>query len=274
MTPASLDVDISGFGLRFEGIPPELSDQFSREWPAFLRAVPEPSLVIRVEDAERAMTPSRFMDGTLRIERGTQGPKFRYDEGEIEPGAQGARAVARLALGDPRRRFWGLVNLACAAVSWQLTSCGGGALHAAGVLLEGRVYVMIGASGCGKTTWARTASEAGLLVLSDDCVLVDGAGGTLVAIGSPFRSKDFPSPGRGRWPVAALLVPQHAAAASLAPISQLKLEAVLAANVLFASIAGGRDTATQAATAIAAAVPSRTLSFRPDASWIDIVSDL
>src|SRR6185436_20836537 len=177
----------------------------------------------------------------------------------------GARAVVRLEQGDPGRRFWGLVNLAWAAVGFKLLVRGGGALHAAGALIGQSAYLLVGPSGCGKTTWAKTAAEAGWPVLSDDCVLVDFSEGRLVALGSPFRSSDFPGPGPGRWPVAALLIPHAAPQAALAPVTRLMLEARVSANLLFSTAGGDAPAAAAGAVAaIAAGAPARVLSFRPD----------
>ena len=276
MTEPTIDVDLSGLGLRFEGLTPTLSEELRRQWPAYVRAARiAPDLVIRVEDDDRAMTAGRFMVGALQFDAATDAVRFRGDEGEIVQDAPGARAVARLARGDDGRRFWALVNLACAAVGWRLLARGGGALHAAGVLIGNRAYLLVGPSGCGKTTWARTAAGARLPVLSDDCVLVDTEDGRLMALGSPFRAKDFPSPGPGRWPVAAILLPSRAAAPSLGPVTRLMLEARIAANLLFSAAAWeAQPTAARAAGVIAAGAPARTLAFRPDASWIDVVASI
>lgn len=276
MTGEAIDVDISGLALRFEGMTHALATELKRRWPEYVR--PEgvtPALVIRVEDDDRSMTPSRFMAGALHIEASPDAVHFRGDEGRIVQDVPGARAVARLALGDDGRRFWGLVNLACAAVGWRLLARGGGAVHSAGVLVGGKAYLLVGPSGCGKTTWARTAAEAGLPVLSDDCVLVDSSEGRLMALGSPFRSSDFPSPGPGRWPVAAILIPKAAEASSLAPINRLMVEARISANLLFSTAAWeAHPIAARAVEAIAAGAPARILAFRPDASWIDLVATI
>jgi hypothetical protein len=270
------DVDISGFGLRFEGLTRPLALELEHQWRDYVDANGvSPALVIRVEDDDRAMTPGRFMEGGLVIDSSADAVFFRGDEGQIVQDAPGARAVARLARGDEGRRFWGLVNLACAAVGWRLLADGGGALHAAGVLVGTRAFLLVGPSGCGKTTWARTAAEAGLPVLSDDCVLLDSSQGRLVALSSPFRSKDFPSPGPGRWPVAAILLPQQAQRPALAPVTRLMLEARIAANLLFSAVSWeSHPAATKAAGAIAAGAPARVLSFRPDASWIELVTTI
>src|SRR5262249_50781566 len=130
-----------------------------------------------------------------------------------------------------------------------------------------------GPSGCGKTTWARTAAETGLPVLSDDCVLVDAKDGRLEALGSPFRSSDFPNPGPGRWPVAAILLPEPAPVPSLEPVSRLMLEARIAANLLFSAASWETQPAiANAAAAIASGAPARILRFRPDSSWIDVLT--
>jgi energy-coupling factor transporter ATP-binding protein EcfA2 len=148
-------------------------------------------------------------------------------------------------------------------------------MHAAGVLVGARAFLLVGPSGCGKTTWARTAAEAGLPVLSDDCVLVDSVDGRLMALGSPFRAKDFPSPGPGRWPVAAILLPQPAPAPALTPVTRLMLEARVAANLLFSAAAwDAQPAAARAASLIAAGAPARILAFRPDPSWIEVVASI
>jgi hypothetical protein len=276
VTGETKDVDISGLGLRFEGLTRALAAELEKQWPAYVsKAGGSPALVIRVEDADRTMTPSRFMEGALQIVAAADTVHFRGDEGDLAHHVTEARAVARLAQGDAGRRFWGLVNLTCAAVGWRLLARGGGAVHAAGVLIGDRAYLLVGPSGCGKTTWARTAAEAGCPVLSDDCVLVDSAEGRLVALGSPFRAKDFPSPGPGRWPVAAILIPRHAEEAALEPVPRLMVEARIAANLLFSAAAWeAQPDAAHATGAIAAGAPARILSFRPDASWIELVATI
>ena len=274
MTGETLDVDISGLGLRFEGLTRPIASELKRRWPEYVRMERvSPALVIRVEEADRAMTPSRFMEAGLQIVAANDTVHLREDEGDLAHNIPEAQAVVRLAQGDAGRRFWGLVNLACAAVGWRLLALGGGAVHAAGVLIDDRVFLLVGPSGCGKTTWARTAAEAGLHVLSDDCVLLDSVGGRLTALGSPFRAQDFPAPGPGRWPVGAILIPRQAAEPSLGPIPRLMLEARIAANLLFSGATWeAQPDVAHATCAIAAGAPARVLSFRPDASWIELVA--
>ena len=96
-----------------------------------------------------------------------------------------------------------------------------------------------------------------------------------MALGSPFRSNDFPAPGPGRWPVAAILLPRHAEAPALAPVDRLMLEARLSANLLYSIPAGERHAIAAAAVqAIVAGAPAYILDFRRDASWIDLVTTI
>jgi hypothetical protein len=279
VTGETVDVDISGLGVRFEGLTGELAAELRRRWPEYIRAGDGvSSLLIRVEDDDRAMAPSRFMSAALQIEALPAGIRFRRDEGELVQDLPGVRAVARLARGDEGRRFWGLVNLALAAAGWRLITRGGGVLHAAGIVVGERAYLLVGPSGCGKSTWARTAAEAGIPVLSDDCVLVDSSPAGLVALGSPFRSSEFPAPGPGRWRVAALLIPRHAEVPALFPVNRLMLEARISANLLYSTPDAAQHAAAAPAApavgAIAAGAPARILDFRPDASWIDLLACL
>ena len=274
MTGETIDADISGLTVRFEALTPVLAEDLRRAWPAYVRAPGgAAALSVRVEDDDRVMTPGRFMEGTLRIEPSRDGVRVTAGEGDLLHRSSGLTAVARLAQGDRGRRFWGLVNLTLAAISMRLQRRGGGVLHAAGAIVDGRAFLLVGPSGCGKTTWAKTAADAGLSVLSDDCVLVDAAGEELVALGSPFRAKDFPSPGPGRWPVAALLVPVWAEAPALEPVTRLMLEARISSNLLFASPAWDAEAGgASAAGNLSARAPARILRFRPDASWVPVVA--
>jgi hypothetical protein len=186
----TVDVDISGLCLRFEGLTHALSEELQIQWPAYVRPQGvSPALVIRVEDDERAMTPGRFMVGALQIDSTPDAVRStRRGDRPGCPGGAGGRPLAPRGCG---RRFWALLNLTCAAVGWLLS--GWRRVHAAGVLLGGRAFLLVGPSGCGKTTWARTAARqpSG----SQRRPRARGFHGRrLMALGSPFRAKEFPSP--------------------------------------------------------------------------------
>ena len=73
--------------------------------------------------------------------------------------------------------------------------------------------------------------------------------------------------------MAAILLPQPAPTPSLTPVTRLMLEARVTANLLFPAAAwDAQPAAARAAAVIAAGAPARTLAFRPDASWIDVVA--
>jgi hypothetical protein len=75
--------------------------------------------------------------------------------------------------------------------------------------------------------------------------------------------------------VGAILIPRQAAEPSLAPVPRLMLEARIAANLLFSHASWeAHPAAARAAGAISAGVPARILAFRPDASWIHLVTTI
>jgi hypothetical protein len=262
----SCDFDFSGFGLRLSGDDPVL-DQLAAHWADFAGAAPRIALEVRVERAE-----GRIPAGN-RMEAGTQetplpaGRRLARIEGAIElPGAR--VAVLGLREGDPSRRMWGAINLLAQALGRALPAEGGLLLHAAGALVDGRAFLLPGSSGAGKTTWARACAAAGLPVLSDDHVLVDLGAEVPFALGSPLRGRDFPSPGRGRWPLAGVLLARHGTP-GLGPAPRLRLSAILQANALFASPHDAR--VGDLLNRLVERVPTRELSFSPDPSFVPLL---
>ena len=268
-----IDFDLSGVGVRFEGLPARLARNLRAEWPAFVVPFTDRDpIVVEVAELDRPLTPGREMVGAPVIERSGTTLIVRRDEGELTCDAEIRVVAMRLAQGDDRRRLWGLLNLLAVALAWRLLGRGGGAIHAAGVVVGERAVLLIGAEGAGKTTWALAAGSAGLPVISDDIVFLDAGSGRLEALGAPVRDRGIPHAGPGRWPVAAFLLPRHGAPAALLPATRLVLEARLAANMLYVA-AGWRDdpNVVRALESMASAAPARTLVFAPDASWLDPV---
>lgn len=74
-------------------------------------------------------------------------------------------------------------------------------LHAAGIVIDDRAFLFPGEAGKGKTTLAQKASEAGLRVLSDECVFVSCRENIWTAAGTPFGTL---SDGPLSAPVAAV----------------------------------------------------------------------
>ena len=130
--------------------------------------------------------------------------------------------------------------------------------------------MLVGPEGSGKSTWAGLAQQAGVRVLSDDVVVVEpGAGGALEALATPFRSK---STGAGRWPVAAILLPEPAVRAELAAVLPLAVRARIGANLPFFAEAWRLDPRVETIVeTLGTAVPARTLRFALDASFLEVL---
>ena len=168
-----------------------------------------------------------------------------------------------------------MANLLRASLAWALPGRGGALLHAAGIALDGRAFVLVGPSGSGKTTWARVAGEAGAVVLSDDLVMVDGIGPRLEALGAPFRSTLRLPLAAGRWPLAAILFPRHGARPSFEPCSALLAKARVTANLTFIADAVERDERVAGVIErLTSQVACADLAFAPDPSFLNLLRRL
>jgi hypothetical protein len=270
---AALDLDVSGIRLRFEGIPDEETAVLRELWSGYVVATEgTPAYRVGVREGARSLTPGSVLPSEMMIEPLPGGMRYQRDEAELTVGEAQQDSILTLAHGDAKRRAWGIVNLLPALLGWHLAERGGGALHAAGIVLEGGAYLLLGAEGSGKTTFASIAAERGVPVLSDDVVLVESSGAGLVALGAPIRDRSFPAPGPGRWPVAALLLSSFGSPPGLEPISRLACEPRLAANLLYLSRAwnrGGR--AHLALERLVSAVPVHRLTFAPEPSFLEVL---
>lgn len=264
--------DLSGLVVRVQGLDDALAGRFASQWAPFI-ADPDatPWLDISVAVSNRVIVTGRPMRKSIEGEVRDGGGRFRSDEGELAIDASG-RARVLLGRGDDQWRFWGLVNLIAAALAVRLPSRPGALLHAAGVVVEGRGFVLIGPEGAGKSTFSRMAREGGAQVISDDTVLVDGASGGVELLGSPTRAHEATNLGRGRWPVAALLHARWGPEARLDPVGRLATEALLAANLPFLASGWGHDARLDALVPfLAGAVPHRVLTFAPDSSFVAVL---
>ena len=269
---ATFVADLSGLVVRFQGLDAALAGEFATQWAPFVTSRDTaPWLDVHVADAERTILTDRQMrksiTGTLRDD----GWRFRSDEGDLDVDATGPARV-RLGRGDGSWRFWALVNLATAALAVRLPSRPGALLHAAGVVVDGRGFVLIGPEGAGKSTFARMARVGGAQVISDDTVILDGVTGGLDLLGSPVRAHEATNLARGRWPVAALLHARWGLEARLEPVGRLATEALLAANLPFLASGWGRDARLDALVPfLAGAAPHRALTFAPDPSFVEVL---
>jgi len=147
-------------------------------------------------------------------------------------------------------------------------------LHASGIIRDGRGYVFFGPSGSGKTTITRLSQAH--TVLSDDLVIIKKQDARWRVYGVPFRG-DLPE------------APRTNAAADLRRIFALKKDAAHQVTTLSAPEAVARLSAcvpfvmtqpeharrvTATCAALNAAVPARTLHFRRDAEFWEVIDGL
>jgi len=268
----TLVADLSGLVVRFRGLDEALAGALASRWAPFITSRDAtPWLDVAVAASDHTIATGRPMRKSITGEVRDGSARFRSDEGEITIDAAGIARV-RLGRGDDAWRFWGLVNLIAAAVAFHMPSRPGAVLHAAGVVVDGRAFVLIGPEGSGKSTFARAAREGGARVIGDDTVLVDGATGRLELLGWPFRADEATSPGPGRWPVAAILLPHWGRAPGIRPADRLAVEARLTANLLYLASGWGHDARLDALVPfLAGAVPHRALTFAPDPSFVPVL---
>jgi hypothetical protein len=269
----TLFADISGLGVRFGGLDDALAAALSSEWAPFLAApsAGEPWLDVELETSDRVIPEGRVMRPSLTGEVRDGAARFWSDEGEITVAAAG-RARVGLARGRDNWRFWGLVNLIAAAMAVRLPSRHGALLHAAGIVLDGRAFLLVGPEGAGKSTFAQAARQGGARVISDDTVVLDAEGDRLVLLGSPIRAHEATEPGPGRWPVTAVLHARRGTEPRLEPVGRLAVETLLVANLPFLASGWGRDARLDALVPfLAQATAYRAMTFGPDPGFLDLL---
>ena len=265
-----LEFDLSGVGVRLSDLPEEISSRLESSWHAFSAArVSSPVLDLRVEATRVERFSGRFDPKAMRAEISPERARYEMPEGRVEVDARGTGRVVVEIVGSSRP-YYAFANLVRAALAWRMLSRGGALLHAAGIILRGRAFVLAGPAGSGKSTWARLAEEGGGSVLSDDLVLLDGQGDGIEALGAPFRSTHETTVGPGRWPLAAILFPAHGSEVALSPVSGIESRARVLANLPFVAdgVAGDRRV-TETIEGWVAAVPTRKLTFGRDTAFIE-----
>jgi hypothetical protein len=271
----AVDLDFSGVIIRLEGLGSDLAERVQREWSAFLTAHPAPAFLrIAVDYLDRQLPPRPFEPHLMLADLGAGRARFEMPEGRAEIAA-GGRARLRLCRGLGPREYWTLVNLLRAVLAWRMPDRGGALLHAAGVVLDGRGFILVGPEGSGKSTWSRLSEQAGAHVLSDDLVLLDGARPTVQVLGAPFRSTHVLDLQRGGWPLAAILFPVHGSPAACTAAGRLWARARLVANLPFVAEAVASDERIAAVVEhLVTAVPCHELTFAPDSGFIRLLREL
>jgi hypothetical protein len=268
---SDLGFDLSGVRLRLAGLPDDVARGTSEEWRHFASAPPaDPFLHVRVEPVDVGDVPASFLpkEMTSRFEPGSA--RFDMPEGTAEVRDGTARIRLGRDLGE--RGYYAFHNLLRACLAWRLPDRGAAMLHAAGLVVDGRAFVLVGPAGSGKSTWVVHGEATGARALSDDVVLVDRATGTLEALGAPFRSTHRREYRPGRWPVAAVLWPMHGPAPALTATPRLLARAKVAANLPFLADGVGQDERIDAAVDAVLSVPCLGLTFAPDAAFVPLLA--
>lgn len=268
-----MELDFSGIGMRLDGLSPALESELGRVWGAFVTSAAEaPLLHCRFQALDRKAPPGRFRPKAMHSELDGLGAVFEMPEGRATVAADGTARID--LLGDlGRREYWTAVNLLRACLAWWLPQRGAALLHAAGLVVDGRAYLLVGPAGSGKSSWARLGEQGGARVLSDDLVLVDGSGTAVEALGAPFRSTHNADFLPGRWPVAAILFPHRGdAPARWTRAAPLVARGRILANLPF--VADSPDTdgrLAQIVELLATGVPCLDLTFALDLSFLALL---
>ena len=199
---------LGGRSLRLEGLDPPLAEEMQRRWGPFLsrHSTAEPFCTLRFFSGGRRRWLERSYGESYRIEAVNDPPQRVVFSYNFAICADASPRTWRAALCDapdeqPGRVFENVVRYAVARMALEL---GGFALHAAGVLREGRAYIFAGPSLSGKTTVVSRAAPAESL--GDDFALVVPADGGWQAPGLPFDNSEriTGTPPQGMFPVAGI----------------------------------------------------------------------
>jgi len=265
-------LDLSGVRVWLSDLPEEMVDLLGEEWAPFLSRSEEPPFLharIGFVDSDSEVRPFRpkLMRSSFEADRA----RFRMPEGQADVDETGAVRMT-LVTRPGQIAYYTMHNLLRGCLAWRMPQRGGALLHAAGLVVGGRAFALVGPSGSGKTTWARLGRQAGATVIADDLLLLDGVGGTIEALGSPFRSFHVADYRPGRWPMGAILFPAKGRGASWADASPTRARSRILANLPFVSNALEQDhRVAEVIDRLAGEVPCRDLTFGLDGAFVDLL---
>jgi hypothetical protein len=269
---SAVTLDLSGILLRLEGLPAELAARCRAEWAGFVgEHSSSPFLAVSVRFVDGPLPDGAFAPKKMlsTLKRGSA--RFSMPEGQAAVALDG-RCEINLVRGLGAREYYSLANLLRASLAWLLPSRGGMLLHAAGLVVEQRAFLLVGPEGSGKSSWAALGERAGGRVLSDDLVLLDGAGRGIEALGSPFRSTHEADYRPGRWPLAAILFPRHGDLPGSRTVEPLLARARLLANLTFVAEALEQDPRIAALIdRLTDDIPCAELTYALDPSFMRIL---
>lgn len=268
----AVDLDLSGIPVALRGTSREVEQGVRREWAAFVAGRPHPTPFLECEfGCGAGPAPGEpFEPKRMRSRFEPARAVFDMPQGRAEVAA-GGRARIDLARGLGRQEYWTAMNLLRACLAWRLPDRDAALLHAAGLVVAGRGYLLVGAAGSGKSSWARIGEAAGAHVVSDDLVLCDAAGERVELLGAPFRSTHRADYRPGRWPLDAVLFPHHGSRAAWSPAAGLVARARILANLPFVSDAAGDARVERVVERLCTRAPCLDLSFALDPSFVDLL---
>lgn len=228
-----LTIDLSGVTVELNGVSKTAARRLRTDWKPFVvEAGESPFLRIDIDHRQLPYAEREFLPKQMKASFAGRIAHYTMPEGEAEFDAAGHGRV-RLIPGLADRSYFTLINMIRAGLAWSLPNRRGALLHAAGLLVEGRAFLLVGPEGSGKSRWAAIGELAGQRVISDDLILVDGAGSRVEVLGAPFRSTHRTDYRRGRWPLAAVLFPVKGVSPASSPVTELVAQARLIANLPF-----------------------------------------
>lgn len=269
--------DLSGLTLEIRDPTPSCRRGLETYWPAFREAFDgTPWLTVACRRAGSVRARRVLYVGDLAAHWDDTSTRFELEGGRAE--FDGERH-ASFELGEPDDgsdyAFFLFLNLLLPVLAARLLSDGGLLIHAAGAVLDGRAFALVGEENAGKTTWAGLCREAGGTVVNDDVIVVrPGADGGFRLHGVPLRVRGFGPPPRGDWPLAGLLLPRHGAEPALDPAPPLAVEARVLANLLH--VAGRIEHDPRVGSALGSLVrqvSAATLTFARDPGFVALLRD-
>jgi hypothetical protein len=266
--PGSRSFDFSGFGVRLRGLDEPCAAVLDDAWGLFAGEGGDPVLELDVT-FEGAELPAGVIDpGALGREIRGQAVAWASREGRIEVDGDG-RGRAIVGTGNDSTRAWALVNLILPVLAWRLPARGALIVHSGAVLVRERAFVLVGRSGAGKSTFVEQAAAGGAVAAGEDLNLLLREADRWWLGGSPLRNRLGPGP--GRWPLAALLIPDRGRTPALAPASRLLVSAQLHANLPYVgdcleAVAGGAALAESLDH-----VPALRLTYAPDPAFVPLL---
>ena len=268
-----LAFDISGVGVLFRGLNAALRDRLCRDWSRFLDPAPAAPL-LRLElsySAGAGPELGDYLPKAMESSFDGSAAEYRMPEGRARVEASG-RAEIRLTRGLGSREYYTLQNLARACLAWSLPMRPAALVHAAGLVVSGNAFLLVGAEGAGKSTWVELGEGGGARPISDDLLLVDGLHGRPEVLGAPFRSTHVADYRPGRWPLAAVLLPRFASETRWSAAPRLLASARLTANLPFIEATPARDAARASIVErLFGTAACLELSYPPDASFLELL---